>query len=898
MNYKTNFTKRSTWLLRAAIAGSVLGAGSVGALAQDGAEATGLDEVIVTAQRREENIQSVPVAITAFDNNSLREQNITSPLDLNGRVPGVTVGNGGQQRNGEVVTIRGQGQTYLSPVGVVKYFAEVPLIQSGVLANQGGPGTFWDLSSLQVLRGPQGTLFGRNTTGGAVLLGPKKPSEEFSGYVQAQGGDYDNQEYEGAVNVPLIEDKLMVRLSYKDVKRDGFTEDVGPQPYGFNDVCQPMVARLGTIDIPCGHFGTHPRSPGFKGADYDNKDYWHARVGVLWRPTDRIENYFVGYQSKSEDNGTGFIFSGAGPGMNVANLSGNLAYNITNPDIFDPTITQDVLAVQNRLGARKTAMNQDQYTEIETEGYFNTTSIELTDNLTFRNILAYQTMQVNYSWDLDGSILPMLGQLDPVGAADTAVANDPFSSPGERGSITDQSLLTEEAQLTGTLFDEQLDFVTGIYYSKQEPDGFNALGSFNAGSYNPSTSAEIETTSKAIYAQGTLRLDIISESLEKFSLTLGVRRTDDEEEGARFATNYYSDRVYTQLPDTYTVQPRSATLNSDEPTWTAGLDYEMNENVLLYGKVTRGYKAGSFNQSGVSRMTSEPEFVTNYEIGAKTDFMLGDMPARLNANLFSLDYEDIQRAAGDNFGIGAFQPDAGDFNNNGSTEDYVCIGPNGENFATSATCLDQGAIVFNADGATIEGIELEFLIQPTENLEISANYSYVDSQYDNYDLVQYPDPLKGGTTLHDCNGLVTVPSLGQPAATLDLSCIPFQNTPEDTAALNVRYLLPLGDGIGDVVLFGSVNYRGEVYGGGTTHPADEPRGWVDAYHVYNVSAEWNGIMGSSFDVRAFVNNVADDTYVLANYTGYANSSGFTNDMYGEPRMWGVSLRYRFGAEGG
>lgn len=168
------------------------------------------------------------------------------------------------------------------------------------------------------------------------------------------------------------------------------------------------------------------------------------RASVRSAPTDRIENYFVGYQSKSEDNGTGFIFSGAGPGMNVANLSGNLAYNITNPDIFDPTITQDVLAAQKRLGARKTAMNQDQYTEIETEGYFNTTSIELSDNLRFRNILAYQTMQVNYSWDLDGSILPMLGQLDPVGAENTPVANDPFSRPGQRGSITDQSLLTEE----------------------------------------------------------------------------------------------------------------------------------------------------------------------------------------------------------------------------------------------------------------------------------------------------------------------------------------------------------------------------------------------------------------------------------------------------------------------
>ena len=882
---------RSTWLLRAAIAGSVLGDSSVGALAQDGAQATGLEEVIVTAQRRQESIQSVPVAITAFDNNSLREQSITSPLDLNGKVPGVSVGNGGQQRNGEVVTIRGQGQTYLSPVGVVNYFAEVPLIQSGVLANQGGPGTFWDLSSLQVLRGPQGTLFGRNTTGGAVLLGPKKPAEEFSGYVQAQGGDYDDQEYEGAVNVPLIEDKLMVRLSYKDVKRDGFTKDVGPQAYGFDTVCGPDSG------IYC-NYG-NPTGKGFAGTDYDNKDYWHARVGVLWRPTESIENHFVGYQSKSEDNGTGFIFSGAGPGMNVANLSGNLAYDLFNPDIFDPTITQDVLAVQKRLGARKTAMNQVQHTEIQTEGYFNTTSIELSDNLTFRNILAYQTMQVNYDWDADGSILPIQGELDPVGAPDTPVANDPFSRPGQRGSVTDQSLLTEEAQLTGTLFDERLFLITGIYYSKQEPDGYNADGSFTAATFAPSLSYDIETTSKAMYAQGTLELGIISESLEKFSLTLGVRRTEDEEKGARFSTDYfYSDRVYTQLPDTYTVQPRSATLNSDEPTWTAGLDYQMNDDVMLYGKITRGYKAGSFNFSGASRLTSKPEFVTNYEIGAKTDFMLGDMPARLNANLFSLDYEDIQRAAGDNFGIGSFQPDAADFNHNGSTEDYVCIGPNGENFATSASCLDQGAIVFNADGATIEGIELEFLIQPTENLEISANYSYVDSQYDNYDLVQYPDPLKGGTTLHDCNGLVTVPNLGEPATTLDLSCIPFQNTPEDTAALNVRYMLPLGDGIGDVVLLGSVNYRGEVYGGATMHPADEPRGWVDAYHVYNLSAEWNGIMGSSFDARAFVNNVTDEEYRLATYTGYSNSSGFTNDMYGEPRMWGVSLRYRFGAEGG
>ena len=192
----------------------------------------------------------------------------------------------------------------------------------------------------------------------------------------------------------------MVRLSYKDVKRDGFTKDVGPQAYGFDTVCDPDSGDY------C-NFGS-PTGKGFAGKDYDNKDYWHARIGVLWRPTDGVENYFVGYQSDSTDNGTGFVFSGAGPGWNVANLAGNMAYDIANPDVFDPTITQGVLAAQNRLGARKVAMGMDQFTEIEAEGYVNTTSIELSDNITFRNILGYQEMKVNYSWDQDGSLPPML----------------------------------------------------------------------------------------------------------------------------------------------------------------------------------------------------------------------------------------------------------------------------------------------------------------------------------------------------------------------------------------------------------------------------------------------------------------------------------------------------------
>ncbi|MBK9667592.1 MAG: hypothetical protein IPO61_17955 [Gammaproteobacteria bacterium] len=127
---------------------------------------------------------------------------------------------------------------------MVNYFAEVPLIQGTSVPTRAAPELSSTFESMQILRGPQGTLFGRNTTGGAVLLGPKKPSDAFEGYVQAQGDNYDDQEFEGAVSIPLIEDTLLVRLSpYKDAA-DGFTEDVGPAPFGYNDVCQPMTSPL------------------------------------------------------------------------------------------------------------------------------------------------------------------------------------------------------------------------------------------------------------------------------------------------------------------------------------------------------------------------------------------------------------------------------------------------------------------------------------------------------------------------------------------------------------------------------------------------------------------------------------------------------------------------------
>src|SRR5262249_15008235 len=160
-----------------------------------------LEEVVVTARRREERLQDVPIAVAAFTPERLKDAQVTTARQLVGMVPSLNV-NSGNQRDFQRFFIRGQGAVVGGNEGVVAYFAEAPLSQ--YIA--GGPGLYFDLENLQVLTGPQGTLFGRNTTGGAMLFTPKKPSDHNEGFIQAGYGNYKNTEVAGVVNFAAIPD--------------------------------------------------------------------------------------------------------------------------------------------------------------------------------------------------------------------------------------------------------------------------------------------------------------------------------------------------------------------------------------------------------------------------------------------------------------------------------------------------------------------------------------------------------------------------------------------------------------------------------------------------------------------------------------------------------------------
>lgn len=877
-------------------AGSIALAAASPALAQQqpaaGAAApadTGIADIIVTANRREEAIQSVPVAITALNNETLREQNISSPTDLLGRIPSLNVASNGTQRDAETITIRGQGQSYLAPVGVVNYFAEVPLIQGSIIANQGGPGTFFDLESLQVLRGPQGTLFGKNTTGGALLLGPQKPKDSFGGYVQAQIGNYDDREFEAVLNVPLVADKLLLRVAGKKVDRDGYTKDVGPAgvvtTLPFQDFTQPPPFFIGQAPgqvLP----GNRPNSGvnglpgpadtnnGYRGKDYDDRHYWTVRAGLTFRPVDGVENYLVGYYTKAHNNGSGQVLTSVNTtSSNLINLVANSWGNGSGTgipfDATDSTISEAVLAAQKARGPRRVILNNDQFYRLTNWAITDILTIDISDQLTFRNVFGYQRMKQSYSWDLDGSFLPVLAQVPGVvrQSAITRFGNVYGAQAGDVAHVTNVSLITEEPQLQGRLLDGSLNFVLGAFYSKQKPEGLQATGSYN-GAANGGGFFAITTKSKALYAQGTLDFGAFSPSLDSLKLTAGIRRTEDSYSGSRIS------------PDYVVLPIGAASEKTRATTWTLGLDYEVMNNVLLFGKVTKGYKAGGFNYAAVQQagLTFAPEYVKSYEVGAKTDFTLGAVPVRANISAYHLDYDGIQRTFSENVANGC---------------------PDPANPFCNTTGIDQGARTFNAGTARVRGVELELTARLTKEFTLSGGYSYTSAKYKRYFLDVPPDPVTGPQqgVKDSCNGPVPIPQgPGAPPTTVDLSCTPFPFTPKNQFSINARYEYEMDRSVGTFVLSGGYTHADKSWTAPASTVASEPGGYVDAYDVFNASVEWNGMMGTSLDARFFVTNLTNETYRISNSNGDSNNLGYSTSIYSEPRMYGLSIRYRFGEQ--
>ena len=245
---------------------------STPALAQGAAQASGegMGDIIVTARRSEERLQDVPISITVLSQDDISRRNITSTADLGNYVPSLSVNSQfGPEKSSFV--IRGFTQAYHTAPTVGVYFADViapRALGPTTSGNGAGVGSMFDLQNVQVLKGPQGTLFGRNTTGGAILLVPTKPTDKLEGYVEGSVGNYDLRRVEAVLNVPLS-DTFRMRLGIDRNRRDGYLVN---------------------------HSGVGPDR-------FRDTNYFAARLSIVADLTPDLENYTIASYSRTKTNG-------------------------------------------------------------------------------------------------------------------------------------------------------------------------------------------------------------------------------------------------------------------------------------------------------------------------------------------------------------------------------------------------------------------------------------------------------------------------------------------------------------------------------------------------------------------------------------------------------------------
>lgn len=799
------------------------------------------NEILVTAQRREERSQDVPIAITAISPDGLRERGVTDLQGLQNQVPSLVIQPNGQaSRDVMSPSIRGQGASFQGSPGVVVYMNEVPLPTAFTLSSQGGPGNFVDLQSVQVLSGAQGTLFGRNTTGGAVLLTAARPTDRLEGYLSGAFGNYNMTEFEGALNVPLT-DNLKVRVVGAARDRDGYTKDIQ-----WNK-------------------------------DRDNQHWRMGRIGIQFDPTSSISNYTMAYYGYSKTNGTGIVpisfnynrlygFTAAG--------FGNFCGTFASPDA-NCTDLKKLISDQEDRGIRKVAHGMDDFAKTETWGVSNSTDVQISDGLKLRNIISYASLKSFYGSDQDGTI--------------SNVNNTGVTTLSRTAPKDYYKLFTEELQLQGDALDGKLTYTVGGFYSKQKPGGKmedyfvtvcgrpGEAGALQCAGYRES---RMTNESKALFAQATLDFGALSPALDRLRLTAGYRYTWDKIDGS---TSSFSPALYSGvgadnvrcLFDGATVGRANADnsvaagadrgcryeghLKSKAPNWTIGLDYRPIDNLMLYAKVTRGYKAGGFNAYAVSANFAQfgPEFVTDWEAGFKSDFKIGGRPVRLNVNGYNMDYSKIQR------GLADFNP----------------------------TTRQNGAATLSVASARIRGVEIEAMVKPFDALEIGGNYSYTDAKYKSFKYT-------AAAPVWDCNSRSAAES--EKTLTPDLTCIPLQFMSPHIFSVYGRLALPTPEKVGDISLFMSYSWTDDRHQSGPalgyfpgTNLVWEPGSDLKSYGLLSASLDWKQALGTGLDVSLFGTNLLNKKYALSN-SGVYNSVGAQSMIFGEPRMYGIRLRYNFG----
>lgn len=739
-----------------------------------------IETVTVTARRRSEDIQSTPVAVTAVTGEQLEARAAVDITDLTAIAPSMDM-HPVSGPNALAVAIRGVGFN-----DVEKSFdPAVGVLIDGVYlgTNTGALLHAFDFESVEILRGPQGTLFGRNTPGGVINIRRTTPTGEFGANLSATFGNYGRQDYGVVLNLPKLGDLVSTKFFYTLSKTDGYLKNV---TLGHNE-------------------------PGDR--------YQNYGVTFLITPTQDIDIRLTLEQQREKGHWASPIIAQTGmdllcaqaplgPGGSLIFITG-IPSNECNRNSGDDLYT--------------TFTNHENPMEYKVEAITNEINWHLGD-LTLTSITGYNHSREYENLEFDGSSIDYFN----------VYREQPYEQ------------FSQELRATGQITDN-IDFVAGAYYfhSSYTLDMFFNYGAFfgpvfggSPGVAPPPAEYLVNgtSTSTAAYA------DIDWEFVPGWRLSLGGRYTEDKKSNAELSQSVPSSGPPIPIFDTPILSHRWAAF-----TPKASLDWRPNENMMLYFSYAKGYRSGGYNGRAAAEYSAEtpynPETVQSFELGAKTEWL--DKRLLLNADVFVSKYQNKQ-------------------------EEIV-----------QATGLPppnvQETIVANAASARIQGLELEALAIPVENLTLRGTLGLLDAEYDHFYTAD-PDTLE----------------------IVDVKSRLMRDAPHVTANIGFDYLIP--SDFGNWML--SANYKYISRYETTIVPAvdnlfaNDPRGLTDPQNNVDASLTLERDVGpGTARISVFGRNLLDDRGLAAalpvGTDGVGGLNLFTIAGARPPRTYGVSLGYKF-----
>ncbi len=795
-------------------------------------QTTTLEEIVVTAERRQASLQDTPISIEAFNAEAIELRAIRGVQDLGGNVPGLTIEPFPTHNATLRVFIRGVGindaQLTQDPaVGI--YMDGVYIARSVGLALDVA-----DLERIEVLRGPQGTLYGRNTTGGAINLITKRPTTgDFSMSLQGGAASRENYLARGSFNLP-VNDDLAFGVSLLATRRDGFVENTGP------------------------------------GGDYGDREEFAGRLSARWTPAHWLTADYA-YDRSDMD-----YYNLAFQPVSLPTTDKGQA------ELFKPyAISQSVYSTERLESLATGAPLEQSGTRID--GHALTLTVPF-DGAELKYIGAWRDLTDRQYADLGGGAGSTSYRLDS-NAYDGPAANVANGGPTPLVIPTvTQTQWSHELQLLGTLFDDSVDYVLGAYYFSEE--GREDRHRLNHQLSSAISLNQLDELSPEIPELGAV-LDLLAplagqidqlrlvnfvdmdwtidneatalfgqftwtpgwDALEdRLHLTAGYRHSRDKRAAvkSRISESYIEinqNGFGTAVPlpaseETFDRVRASRKFSDDALSLVAAFDLAKNLNV--YVKSVESYKSGGFNvrDPNVSGATADPiygigftdgfapEYVESIEAGIKSEWF--GRRLRLNAAVFDADYTDMQI-----------------------------------NFLIPGSISDTKVI--NAGEARMRGVDLDITAMLTNDLVVLADYSYLDAR-----VLEALDP----------NGVNQA------------SLYPFTSAPRHSGSFAIDWTAWRGDW-GDLRAFVSYSYSSLRDG---TVISEERRGLtsIPAYGLWNARVTAGNLrfgQRGALDVALYGRNLADEEYPLMAIDNVPHANRAV--AWGDPRSYGLELIYRF-----